>query len=43
MLLKSDYEGWLVFKAKRLNGVNNNGVIYIYIYIYIYILSLVVL
>lgn len=30
MLLKSDYEGWLVFKAKRLNGVNNNGVIYIY-------------
>ena len=38
MLLKSDYEGWLVFKAKRLNSVNK-----MVWYIYIYILSLVVL
>ena len=31
MLLKSDYEGWLIFKAKRLNSVNKM-VIYIYIF-----------
>ena len=37
MLLKSDYEGWLVFKAKRLNGVNKQWCdIYIFFPLWFY-------